>query len=100
MVTRMFCCFITVEFQTKKKLVQTWRPWMPKPVVLELDRRRRGHRESLRRQPKRVEVTRRITTELHRLSWQILYGKTGRVKFNRNIIVTCKLTNGNKVFNQ
>lgn len=26
--------------------------------------------------------------------------KTGRVKFNRNIIVTCKLTNGNKVFNQ
>jgi hypothetical protein len=36
--------------------------------------------------------------ELHRACWKILDGKSSRVKFDRNIIVTCKLFNKIKFF--
>jgi hypothetical protein len=49
------------------------------------------------RQPQRIEIAGGVTSELHRLGWNILDGKSIRVKLNRNIVITCKLFNRNQI---
>lgn len=51
------------------------------------------------RRPQGVEVAGAITTEECHSRLKILYGKTMRVKFNRDVIITSELTNGHKIFN-
>jgi hypothetical protein len=45
--------------------------------------------------PQRIEVSRAVTSELHRAGWKILDGKASGIKFNGDIIVTSKLFDGN-----
>jgi hypothetical protein len=40
------------------------------------------------RQLERIEVPRAVTSELHLMSWKILYTETVGVKFNGNIVIT------------
>lgn len=69
---------------------------MSEPCMPQIDRR--GSAEGdLWRQAQRVESTRALTAENHRFGGQILYRKSNRVKFNRNVIITGQLTNGNEI---
>ena len=58
-----------------------------------------GSGESAWRRGDGVEVTRATAPENHGPYPEILHRKTPRVKFNRTKIVSGKLTDGNKIFN-
>jgi hypothetical protein len=67
---------------------------MTQPLMPQRSRRRRG--ESLVVwEPEWVEITAALTSEHLRPGRKVLNGKTKRVKFNRNIIITGKTANRN-----
>ena len=48
----------------------------------------------------RVELAMAVTSEEHRMCWKILGRKTKWVKFDTDIVVPSKSTNGDEVFDK
>lgn len=87
---------IELEIKRTKNCRQCLVARMPKTLEPQLDRRG-GAEGELRRQLHRVEIAGALTLELHLTSWKILDREAMRVKFNRNIIITCEFANRNQI---
>jgi hypothetical protein len=97
-MARMRLRFITREIEALEDLAENGGSRMPKPSVPQIDRRG-GAEGELWRQSERVEGAGALTSEHHRAGAKVLNRETGRVKFNRNIVITGQLTNRNQILN-
>jgi hypothetical protein len=77
----------------RKRLTKNMMPWMTQTQMPQVNAGDRGSVELGRRWDQGVQLAMAITSEDHRTSGNILDRKTKRVKFNGNIVVTCKCTN-------
>lgn len=92
-VTNMMSRFITTEIKCTQDMRQSGVSWVTKVFVPQVDCGCiRGEGKELRR-AQGVELVGALISEEHRARRKVLYGKASGIKFNGNIIVTCKFAN-------